>query len=353
MDNGEITGITIEGAGVMGLTCAYLLAEAFPETEITIIDPAGFPADNASRMAGGMLAPYCECDHLPPAYIPAGLESIAFWRDFSEKTGKAIEFQEQGSLLLAHAEDRHMLERLRAVLPPDNAGTSADLANTEPLLAERFKTGLLIEGEAHLHPRKTMEALVKAVYEKNVTLTEKESAGGADGIRIDARGFGAQDDRPDLRGVKGEILIVRNPEFNLKRPVRLMHPRYPLYIVPREGNIFMIGATIIESADDHVSLRSGLELMSALYSLHPTFAHAEVLEMKAGVRPAYADNLPRISREGQTIRANGLFRHGFLLAPAMAACIRDMIEGKENTLIPLFNKERDYENHPQRRRKTA
>lgn len=353
MENGEIRSITIDGAGVMGLTCAYVLADSFPETEITIIDPAGFPADNASRMAGGMLAPYCECDHLPPAYIPAGRESIAFWREFSDKTGQAIEFEEQGSLILAHAEDRHMLERLRAVLPPENAGTPADLAHTEPLLAERFKSGLLIEGEAHLHPRKTMEALVRAVYEKNVTLAEKENANAAADLRIDARGLGAQDDEPDLRGVKGEILIVRNPDFSLKRPVRLMHPRYPLYIVPREGNIFMIGATIIESADDHVSLRSGLELMSALYSLHPTFAHAQVLEMKAGVRPTYADNLPRISREGNTIRANGLFRHGFLLAPAMAVCIRDMIEGKENTLLPLFNKERDYENHPQRRRKTA
>ncbi len=345
--------ITIQGAGVMGLTCAYVLAEAFPETEITVIDPAGFPADNASRMAGGMLAPYCECDHLPPTYIPAGLESIAFWRELSKKTGAPFEFAQEGSLILAHAEDRHMLERLRAVLPPENPGTPADLAQTEPLLAERFKHGLLIEGEAHLHPRKTMETLVQAVYEKNVTLAEKEGANKAADIRIDARGLGAQDDQPGLRGVKGEILIVRNPDFSLKRPVRLMHPRYPLYIVPREGNIFMIGATIIESADDHVSLRSGLELMSALYSLHPTFAHAEVVEMKAGVRPAYADNLPRISREGETIRANGLFRHGFLLAPAMAVCVRDMIKGNDNALIPLFNKERDYENHPQRRRKTA
>lgn len=353
MKHGEIRTITIKGAGIMGLTCAYVLADAFPETEITIIDPAGFPADNASRMAGGMLAPYCECDHLPPEYIPAGLQGIAFWRELSEKTGNPFEFAQEGSLLLAHAEDRHMLERLRAVLPPENPGTPADLAQTEPLLAERFKHGLLIKGEAHLHPRKTIETLVQTVYEKNVTLAEKESTNKVPDIRIDARGLGAQDDQPSLRGVKGEILIVRNPDFRLTRPVRLMHPRYPLYIVPREGNIFMIGATIIESADDHISLRSGLELMSALYSLHPTFAHAQVLEMKAGIRPAYADNLPRITREGDTIRANGLFRHGFLLAPAMAVCVRDMIKGNHNAQIPLFNKENDHENHPQRRRKTA
>lgn len=353
MKNGEIRNITIQGAGIMGLTCAYVLADACPEAGITMIDPAGFPADNASRMAGGMLAPWCECDHLPPEWIPAGLEGIAFWREFSKKTGGAFEFAEAGSLILAHAEDRHMTERLRAVLPPENAGMPVDLAQTEPLLAGRFKGGLLIEGEAHLHPRKAMEALLKAVRAKNVMLAEKESADNPPGLRIDARGLGAQDDEPDLRGVKGEILIVRNPDFRLTRPVRLMHPRYPLYIVPRKGGIFMIGATIVESADDHVSLRSGLELMSALYSLHPTFAHAEVLEMKAGVRPAYPDNLPRIAHEGDTIRCNGLFRHGFLLAPSMAACVRDMIAGTANDLIPLLTKDKRDENHPERHRKTA
>ena len=145
-----------------------------------------------------------------------------------------------------------------------------------------------------------------------------------------------------MRGVKGETLIVHNPEFKLSRAVRLMHPRYPLYIVPRGQGVFMIGATQIESADETVSLRSGLELMSALYSLHPSFVDARILEMKAGIRPAYPDNLPRITPDGNTIRCNGLFRHGFLLAPVMAQCVADHIAGHRNEFMHLFERKNSF-----------
>lgn len=353
MSKNHPQNITILGAGIMGLSCAYTLSKAFPKTNITINDPAGFPPENASYMAGGMLAPYCECDHLPPAYIPAGLESIKFWHEFSKQTGNTFEFAQEGSLIVAHNEDRHMLERIKTVLPAENRGTHVDRAQTEPLLAGKFKDALLIEGEGHLHPRKAMDALGKTLNKMGVSFADKQAQNLNPDLTIDCRGLFAQDDDPELRGVKGEILIVRNPDFSLKRPLRLMHPRYPLYIVPRADNIFMIGATIIESADDFVSLRSGLELMSALYSLHPTFAHAQMIEMKAGIRPAYPDNLPRITREDDIIRANGLFRHGFLLAPAMAACVRDLIAGTKNDRSALFIKDRKDENYPQRRRKTA
>ena len=43
------------------------------------------------------------------------------------------------------------------------------------------------------------------------------------------------------------------------------------------------------------------------------------------LRPAFPDNLPRIRRLGRTIYANGLYRHGFLLAPAMATRAAGML----------------------------
>jgi glycine oxidase len=36
------------------------------------------------------------------------------------------------------------------------------------------------------------------------------------------------------------------------------------------------------------------------------------------LRPAYPDNLPRIVIDRNLIAVNGLYRHGFLLAPALA-----------------------------------
>ncbi len=118
--------------------------------------------------------------------------------------------------------------------------------------------------------------------------------------------------------MKGEIAVLETREIKFERPVRLLHPRWPLYIVPRGDGRFLIGATQIESEDQHVSARGVLELLTAAYALHPAFAEARVLEIGVGLRPAFPDNLPRIQVNGEKIAVNGLYRHGFLLAPALA-----------------------------------
>src|SRR5690606_32185748 len=149
------------------------------------------------------------------------------------------------------------------------------------------------------------------------------------GPAVDCRGLAARDVLPDLRGVKGEMAIVHAPDVRLTRPVRLLHPRFPLYVVPRANGQFMIGATQIESCDRRVRVRSVLELLSAPYALHPAFGEAELVEIGVDARPAFPDNLPRLRRRGETICVNGLFRHGFLLAPAMARMTADLIcDGK-------------------------
>jgi glycine oxidase len=127
------------------------------------------------------------------------------------------------------------------------------------------------------------------------------------------------DQLSDLRGVKGEMLIVRCPDVNLSRPVRLLHPRFPLYIVPREDHHFMIGATVIESGDrDHISVRSIMELLNTAYALHPAFAEAHIIEIGTDARPAFPDHLPRIVHRDKRTFVNGLYRHGFLISPALA-----------------------------------
>lgn len=331
--------ITILGAGIMGLMAAYTLAD---EYTITLYDPKGFPADNASLMAGGMLAPYSEIEHMDMDWVNAGLKSIDIWEGIDLDTG----FIREGSLFIAHPEDRHILERFKSHLP-STLQTYQNVQNHEEQAAERFQNGLLLPDEAHLDPHKAMPALCEFLDKHpNVTLATQEPAASAD-LTIDCRGIDAKD--KDLRGVKGEVLKVRNTDFTLKRPVRLMHPRYPLYIIPREEpDIFMIGATIIEASNNEtVSLKSGMELMSALYSLHPSFADAEILEIKAGIRPSYPDNLPRITVSKDTISCNGLFRHGWLLSPVMAQCVKDHLAGQSNEFSHLFIKgdtnERDHQ----------
>lgn len=147
-----------------------------------------------------------------------------------------------------------------------------------------------------------------------------------DGIVIDCRGLFARDRQSELRGVKGEMVIVETGEIEFSRPIRLIHPRWPLYIIPRANHQFMIGATSIEAEDRGVSVRSALELLSAAYAVHPAFAEARLVEFGSGLRPAFPDNLPRIAIEQERITVNGLYRHGFLLAPALAELTLGYVE---------------------------
>ena len=88
--------------------------------------------------------------------------------------------------------------------------------------------------------------------------------------------------------------------------------------MPWGDGVYLIGATEIESEETGpITLRSALDLLSAAYALDPAFAEAEIVLQGAGARPAFPDNRPRIILRGRYIYVNGLYRHGFLLAPVL------------------------------------
>jgi glycine oxidase len=90
----------------------------------------------------------------------------------------------------------------------------------------------------------------------------------------------------------------------------------------------MLGATVIESDDaGPMTVRSALELLATAYALNPAFGEAEIVDAGAGVRPALPDNVPKILVRGNTIAVNGLYRHGFLLAPMLSELVADHLDG--------------------------
>ena len=74
------------------------------------------------------------------------------------------------------------------------------------------------------------------------------------------------------------------------------------------------------------TVRSVLDLLSAAYAINPAFAEAEIIEIGVDARPAFDDNLPKIKVQDNRIAANGLYRHGFLGAPALARRVLDYIK---------------------------
>src|SRR5690606_27791125 len=119
------------------------------------------------------------------------------------------------------------------------------LAAIEPDLAGRAADALFFQDEAHLDPRKALAGLAAGLARRGIRIEPAGDELPATGQVIDCRGLAARDALSDLRGVKGEMIVLRSTELALARPVRLLHPRYPLYIVPRGDGIFMLGATQI------------------------------------------------------------------------------------------------------------
>ena len=194
------------------------------------------------------------------------------------------------------------------------------MSELEPSLEGRFRDGLFYADEGHVEPRRVLPQLHARIAAAGgqIEFNSAAEANDLDGIVIDCRGLAARDTQPELRGVKGEMIIVETSEVELSRPIRLIHPRWPLYVIPRGDGRFMLGATSIETEDFGVSVRSALELLGAAYAVHPAFAEARIVEFGSGLRPAFPDNLPRIAIDKDKIAVNGLYRHGFLLAPALA-----------------------------------
>lgn len=312
--------IDIIGSGVAGLSVATLFAEQGCQVTLHTASDA-VDESSCSWWAGGMLAPWCELESTEPLVAELGLESTEFWRQYTN------EVVSQGSLVLASQRDQTDLIQFGSKTQCFESVSAEQISELEPDLKGRFEKGLYFSDECHLDPRAAMAALYEQLRASDlVTINASnklDEAALADSSavdwRIDCRGLSARDHLPDLRGVRGEMLLLECADVSLSRPVRLLHPRYPLYIVPRENQVFMIGATMLES--DHrgpVTARSIMELLSAAYALHPAFAEATVLELGADARPAFADNLPKLRRRGNTIYINGLYRHGFLCGPAMA-----------------------------------
>jgi len=307
--------VTVRGAGVAGLACAVELAERGASVEV-LERCATLAGAGCSWFAGGMLAPWCELESGGALIARLGEEGIAWWRRRFAPTAQ------QGTLVIAHGRDAGELAQFARRTERFETLDAEALAALEPDLAGRFASALHFAGEGHLDPRSALGALLARALELGVTVrfgVDAEAAPRAGRELLDCTGLAARRTLADLRGVRGEMLLVRAPDVALTRPVRVLHPRIPVYVVPRPGQVYMIGATMIESdAAERISVRSVLELLSAAYALHPGFGEAEILETGTGVRPAFPDNLPRLRRVGGVLYVNGLYRHGFLIAPALA-----------------------------------
>lgn len=324
----------IAGAGLAGRLLAWRLLRGGWQVEL--FDAAARDdTRSAAMVAAAMLSPVAELAVADEVVFEQAERAMALWprwlAELRDDSGREVYYRRNGTLVVAHTPDRAHLEHftrvLRHKLPAPHRSQMQPidgerLAQLEPALAGRFDGGLYLDGEGQLANDELMDALAAAIDKLGGRWHEchpVDSLHASDAaLVIDARGIGAKAAWPGLRGVRGEVITVECHGVQLQRPVRLMHPRYQLYIAPRPAQRFVVGATELESEDDGpMTLRSTLELGSALYSLHPAFGEARVLRLAVGLRPTLDDHRPALRRQEGVWQINGLYRHGFLCAPAL------------------------------------
>nr|WP_315465555.1 FAD-dependent oxidoreductase [uncultured Rhodoferax sp.] len=373
--------IGIAGAGVLGRLLAFTLSRAGHDVQVfDPASGPGPRADSGSQAAGwtaaGMLSPVAELERAGAEVFALGVRSCQLWPQIVQALSLPVALHMQGSLLLAHRSDAGAAQRVVGLLQ-----AKADAPyQPQPLTMDALRSlepsiqgpalAWQLPSEGQIHPVQAMQALaaqaaaqgVQWHWGRQVTQVEAgalivadaslavraepfdklrtgpvEALRQAQGERIglalqsavangqrhafdhvfDVRGLGAKPALP-VRGVRGEVFWLHAPGLPLHRPVRLLHPRHSIYMVPRPGDVIVVGASEIESEDrSPVSLRSTLELLSAAHSVMPALAEARVVHLETNLRPALPDNLPAIRHSAGKTEINGLFRHGWLIAPAL------------------------------------
>ncbi len=353
--------IAIAGAGLLGRVVALQLLQHNKNLSITFFDKDSKEGVSAAGFtAAGMLAPYAELETAESVIFDLGYRSIALWPSLLKEVGLFDGYLQKGTVITAHPQDlgelEHFIGMLKRKVDTAEQIEVLDQSKMQALEPDLFthQKGFFIPDEGVVDAQRFMAFSVNYFDRfENVTFHEYTPVERLESKTIytkrrgkehfdwvfDTRGLGAKEYFNDLRGVRGEVLWVEANDIDIFRPTRLMHPRYKLYIVPRGSGCegidleyckdcklsqttgykrYIIGATEIESEDTSpISVRSSMELLSALYTVHPNFGEARVVNSETNCRPAFKDNLPRIENEVGLTRINGLYRHGYLLAPAI------------------------------------
>ena len=357
--------LVVVGGGVIGLSCAWRLAQR--GARVALLE-RGEPGAGATRVAAGMLAPVGELSFGEPQLLELTLAAARLYPQFVAEleaaSGRPTGYARLGALHVAL--DRDEAAQLRRV---HDLQRSLELEaewlsprrcrELEPGLTPSLHGGVLAAGEAAVDPRALSEALLAAAVAEGVevrTGTEVVAAvldgerlvgvrtrrdGGDEELRAETvlLASGAWSGvaewlplraRPPVRPVKGQVVELR-ARAGEEPPARRILASERVYLVPRDDGRLIAGATVEEMGFDTTVTAGGVhELLREAYRLLPEVAEMELVGAIAGLRPGAPDNLPIVgpgALDGLVL-ATGHYRNGILLAPHTAEAVADLLAGE-------------------------
>ncbi|WP_446665497.1 glycine oxidase ThiO [Flexivirga sp. B27] len=352
--HGSAPSVAVVGAGVIGLSTARELHRR--GWRVQVYDEK--PASGASHAAAGMLAPAAETVWDQHALYPMLSESASLYPEFAatleQESGRRVGYLETGTVVVgAEAGDRAELDELAALQQqlghPAERLTPSAARHLEPALAPQLAGAVHLPQDHQVNPRRLTAALLQVLEDARILVRENvtglQTVGGrTTGVRLAGgevrpadqvvlcTGTASVPGSPpsQVRPVYGDILRLRLPAGRprlIERIIRGLVRGRSVYIVPREDEELVVGATSREDGDPQPSTEGVLRLLTDARRLLPGIVDTQLVEVTARARPGSPDDLPVIQRHDPgLVSANGFFRHGVLLTPWGARETANLVE---------------------------
>jgi glycine oxidase len=327
----------VTGAGIIGLACAWRLAQR--GVPVTVFD-ARETASEASWAGAGMLAPGGEMEEESPLLAMA-LQSLKQYPDFvtelMQESGVSIDYQRNGALELAFDLSEAGILNDRAARQAA-IGIRSEAATHPGCAAARF-----FPDDALVDPRDVTAALRIACLRAGVLLREHEPVieilAGGKGVRTLQKNYydaavlvaaGAWSSSllslpcPVTTPVRGHLISYRADRQLLGGILRHLNT----YLVQRQtGSIIAGASTEHVGFDRSIDERIVADIHCRAARMLPPLANIAPAERWNGFRPAIEGGIPAIGRmPGTTIwMAFGHYRNGILLAPETARIIAESV----------------------------
>jgi glycine oxidase len=362
------------GAGVMGLSIAWRLAQA--GCAVTVYD-RGEAGHGASWAAAGMLAAAVETEPGEETLLGLTLESQRQWPDFTREleaaTGMSVGYRDEGTIVVAlnrdDAEQLRFTYDFQKRLGLDIEWLSGAAARQrEPHLRPGIPGAVLSPNDHQVENRALAAALAAAAKQAGAIIHEHCPVSEIETTGDRVRGIVTADSRvpadvvvlaagawsrdiggipvayaPPVRPIKGQMLALRmDPAAPLLRHVVWL-PNGG-YLVPRLDSRLVVGGTVEERGFD-ASITAGglLTLIEAAWRAVPAIEELPVVETWVGFRPGSRDDAPMLgpSRIDGLVVATGHHRNGILLTPITAELIsRYILGGRLPDSLRTFSPER-------------
>lgn len=346
--------VGIIGAGILGRLIAIELFKR--KNKVTIFEKGNnTSSESCTSTAAGMLAPWSESYESSDLVFELGVSSLNLWPDILKNLNANHLFIRHGTAHLSLYREKHKLENFFHRLKKKNIQFETieiNHNNKNKLIGEfsqEYSIGYYFPQEATLNPREFIlkcndffkDNSINFEYNSNVLFYEKNKITTEQNnfyfdIVINTAGLGAKEkfekSKENLRGVRGSLIFVHAPLVNIHSIVRLNHLRYPIYIVPRKNNHYIIGATSHETEClKPITVESLLELLSVASHFDKGFLEANLLEQRVNLRPTFTSSSPRFYYKEGVYYINGLYRNGITISPALTKIFCNYLEEKKNS----------------------